>query len=217
MIRRPPRSTLFPYTTLFRSYATDVGPLRFITLDTVNPGGRDAGSVGDKQLAWLRSQLAAADSQRRLVILFSHHGPRSLDNEVLTPNPFDPQGSDLPRHHADEVLEVVNAHRGVIAWVNGHTHDNVITARSGGAGGGWWDIGTAAHIDWPAQSRLLDVVDNRDGTLSIFGTMVDHEDDPIAAFARELAGNDPQAGFRSGTGSAQDRNVELLLPHPFAR
>src|SRR3712207_7311619 len=23
MIRRPPRSTLFPYTTLFRSYATD--------------------------------------------------------------------------------------------------------------------------------------------------------------------------------------------------
>src|SRR5688572_31866131 len=24
MIRRPPRSTLFPYTTLFRSYGTDV-------------------------------------------------------------------------------------------------------------------------------------------------------------------------------------------------
>src|SRR2546428_9911389 len=29
MIRRPPRSTLFPYTTLFRSYfALDAGPLR---------------------------------------------------------------------------------------------------------------------------------------------------------------------------------------------
>src|SRR3712207_7924176 len=25
MIRRPPRSTLFPYTTLFRSYAREVG------------------------------------------------------------------------------------------------------------------------------------------------------------------------------------------------
>src|SRR3989454_6832287 len=25
MIRRPPRSTLFPYTTLFRSYITDLG------------------------------------------------------------------------------------------------------------------------------------------------------------------------------------------------
>src|SRR2546430_6764655 len=27
MIRRPPRSTLFPYTTLFRSVAVGVGPL----------------------------------------------------------------------------------------------------------------------------------------------------------------------------------------------
>src|SRR3712207_9552420 len=28
MIRRPPRSTLFPYTTLFRSRATHAAPLR---------------------------------------------------------------------------------------------------------------------------------------------------------------------------------------------
>ena len=27
MIRRPPRSTLFPYTTLFRSNATAIGPI----------------------------------------------------------------------------------------------------------------------------------------------------------------------------------------------
>src|SRR2546422_1730689 len=30
MIRRPPRSTLFPYTTLFRSYAGPAVPLSFI-------------------------------------------------------------------------------------------------------------------------------------------------------------------------------------------
>src|SRR3712207_8791413 len=29
MIRRPPRSTLFPYTTLFRSPRRMVGPMRF--------------------------------------------------------------------------------------------------------------------------------------------------------------------------------------------
>src|SRR5205823_10158827 len=29
MIRRPPRSTLFPYTTLFRSYSISVGPTVF--------------------------------------------------------------------------------------------------------------------------------------------------------------------------------------------
>src|SRR3712207_8847521 len=30
MIRRPPRSTLFPYTTLFRSQLTDANLLRFL-------------------------------------------------------------------------------------------------------------------------------------------------------------------------------------------
>src|SRR2546423_4919435 len=37
MIRRPPRSTLFPYTTLFRSDGVDKGPLRKLAERT---GGR---------------------------------------------------------------------------------------------------------------------------------------------------------------------------------
>src|SRR3712207_7982255 len=32
MIRRPPRSTLFPYTTLFRSYPDEVGVERLATI-----------------------------------------------------------------------------------------------------------------------------------------------------------------------------------------
>src|SRR3712207_7136886 len=38
MIRRPPRSTLFPYTTLFRSYV--VGPLSIEFFDVVKGVGR---------------------------------------------------------------------------------------------------------------------------------------------------------------------------------
>src|SRR5256885_10010199 len=34
MIRRPPRSTLFPYTTLFRSYATQQGEISFCAYNT---------------------------------------------------------------------------------------------------------------------------------------------------------------------------------------
>src|SRR3712207_8636669 len=37
MIRRPPRSTLFPYTTLFRSYMTADNPLLEPTLERVAP------------------------------------------------------------------------------------------------------------------------------------------------------------------------------------
>ena len=33
--------------------------------------------------------------------------------------------------------------------------------------GGFWMIKTAAEADWPSQSRLLEVMDNQDGTLSI--------------------------------------------------
>src|SRR5215211_293562 len=38
MIRRPPRSTLFPYTTLFRSVATDV-PDHLVGQVLMHPGG----------------------------------------------------------------------------------------------------------------------------------------------------------------------------------
>jgi metallophosphoesterase (TIGR03767 family) len=192
-------------------YASDVGPLRFITLDTVNPGGLDSGSIGEAQLQWLEAQLAEAQQQRKLVILFSHHGLRSLDNPNEAPDPLNPADSDLPRRRADEVLARIAEFTCIIAWVNGHTHSNVIQPQST-----FWDIGTAAHIDWPAQARLIDVVDNRDGTLSIFTTLFDHDDDPVASFARELGGNDPQKGFGAGSGKVEDRNAELLLPHPFA-
>jgi metallophosphoesterase (TIGR03767 family) len=193
-------------------YTTDVGKVRWIVLDTVNPGGYADGSIGDGQLNWLRDRLSEAQKDRKLVMLFSHHGPRSLENPAQNPDPLDPDSTDLPRHQADAVLEAVNEFSCVIAWVNGHSHSNVITPRSS-----WWDIGTAAHIDWPPQSRLIEVVDNKDGTLSIFATMVDHEDGGVVGFARELMGNDPHAGFSHGTGEEADRNVELLLPHPFAK
>src|SRR3712207_8769326 len=42
MIRRPPRSTLFPYTTLFRS-APEPGPLGANSLVVVELTGADAG------------------------------------------------------------------------------------------------------------------------------------------------------------------------------
>src|SRR5258708_26826915 len=40
MIRRPPRSTLFPYTTLFRSYeARNVWALNFVCTQALGGGG----------------------------------------------------------------------------------------------------------------------------------------------------------------------------------
>lgn len=213
---------------------------RLIGLDTVNPGGFSEGSIGAAQLAWLEQRLievssthldAAGEEVRtgnedRLVMLFSHHGLRSLENPNSAPDPLEPASNDLPRVLADEIEALVHRFPNVIAWVNGHSHANIIVPRKSPTGkSGFWDIGTAAHIDWSCQSRLIDVVDNLDGTLSIFCTMVDHDapivpgsDDDVlrlASISRELAANDFQAGFASsGPGKPEDRNVELLIRRP---
>src|SRR2546426_4664197 len=57
MIRRPPRSTLFPYTTLFRSVHHDVGPQQFHPRIGVEQRALPdrAPSVGDRKSTRLNS------------------------------------------------------------------------------------------------------------------------------------------------------------------
>src|SRR2546426_3903655 len=63
MIRRPPRSTLFPYTTLFRSPDSAEGRAgRFKTAQTVHRDG--AGAIADIMLPKLLSPAADRKSTR---------------------------------------------------------------------------------------------------------------------------------------------------------
>src|SRR2546422_2129945 len=75
MIRRPPRSTLFPYTTLFRSYRIldSVDPLRAAGLDLVilTEPGTDAGELPAERV--LRAGNDAAED-RKSTRLNSSHG-----------------------------------------------------------------------------------------------------------------------------------------------
>ena len=134
-------------------------------------------------------------------------------------------------------VELLNRYPHVIGYVAGHTHDNNIqpfTRTAGPAAGTvWWGIETSAVIDWPTQHRLVEVMDNEDGTLSIFGTILDHAStatappgcaaplctstfdlDDLASLGRTLAYNDPQAGDGTGEGAPEDQNVELLVFDP---
>ena len=146
----------------------------------------------------------------------------------------DPRRS-TPLHRGTDGARTVRSLFGgtpnLIAYVAGHTHANRVTFQRG-----FWEINTASHIDWPQQSRLIEIMDNRDGTLSLFGTLVDHaaplavagaaQADPfsprgLASLARTLSWNDPQRegvegseGDASKSGTRSDRNVELLLRDP---
>jgi hypothetical protein len=84
----------------------------------------------------------------------------------------------LDRVNGTTVRDLLLRFPNVVGWVNGHTHHNDVQphARAAGAavGGGFWEIDTASHVDWPQQSRVIELVDNGDRTMSIFGTIVDH-------------------------------------------
>jgi len=228
-------------TTGVAYWHKDEGLFRMIGLDTVNPGGHSDGSIGVAQLAWLETKLKEVSSRYydtsgnevttgnpdSLVMLFSHHGLRSINNPFNSPDPFDSSNNDYPRRSASDIEKLVQRFPNVIAWVNGHSHKNIVVPRRAtGKNHGFWDIGTAAHIDFGCQSRLIEVTDNRDGTLSIFCTMIDHAapvvpagDDPVlrlASISRELAANEYQENADDGRGRAEDRNVELVVKSPFA-
>jgi metallophosphoesterase (TIGR03767 family) len=196
-------------------YAYPVGErVLVVSLDSTNQAGGVPGSVGSRQLAWLDRTLAAHDD--RYVVVLSHHPSDEMDN--LVPDPRAPRE---PRHDGRAVADVLHAHPNVVAWVNGHTHHNRITAHGHDEPRrSFWEINTASHIDAPQQARLIEVADNRDGTISLFTTMLDSDapvavgyDDlsgpGLASLYRELSFNDPARRNRGG--SMGDRNTELLL------
>ncbi len=195
-----------------------------IVLDTVNPGGLSNGSLDSAQLAWLKTQLAAAAG--KIVVLFSHHTIGTMDNTSLAP------GEKGPRILGPQMTTFLLGYPQVVLWVNGHTHVNAVVPHKRTSGtGGFWELNTASHIDWPQQSRLVEIMDNHDGTLSVFGTILDfvapHPDPAklqtpaqLAALSRLLSANDWQertghsATVDGRRGETSDRNVELLVPDP---
>ncbi|MEA2192884.1 MAG: hypothetical protein QOI73_3005 [Solirubrobacteraceae bacterium] len=223
--------------------------IRMIALNTVAEGDRlnSNGNLDDPQFRWLQRELRAAADRHELVVVFGHHPIASLTNGAADEDAGDcalravtGPGCDLdprssrPLHLGGDLRALLLAHPGVIAYVAGHTHKHRITPFQRAGGGGFWGIETSSEIDWPIQSRLLEVMDNRDGTLSIFGTLIDHAatlatpptgtpagdfaPSTLAAIGRELAYNDPQVGVEDGAeGRPRDRNVELLLPDPRPR
>src|SRR3712207_7160558 len=66
MIRRPPRSTLFPYTTLFRSYGLYLPEFERVWLRFVD--GRPVSSITTRFLEWCSERLAEAGKKVWLLI-----------------------------------------------------------------------------------------------------------------------------------------------------
>lgn len=200
-------------------WKTDLTPsIRAFGLDTCNQVAGPDGAVPDVQFQWLRAELARAQAESKLVLVFSHHNSDTLENRAQRP------GDDEVLHGAEEFVDLLLQFPVVVGWLNGHTHLNQILAHRGERGG-FWEITTASCIDFPQQQQAVELVDNRDGTLSIFTTVLDHASPvtpgssgsylDLASRSRELAANDWAEDPVMRRGSPLDRNTELLLPAPF--
>jgi metallophosphoesterase (TIGR03767 family) len=226
-------------TTLY--YTFDMGPgIVGIMLDTVDRSGKDGGSIGSVQAKWLEKQLqknssryidekgklATTDNADRLIVLFSHHNLMTMDNDTSISGDPDPDKMLGPA-----IETMLLRYPNVILWVNGHSHINRVWSHRGfnqnaPLASAFWELNTASHIDFPQQARSIEIVDNQDGTLSIFGILLDHlappETDPakldvlgLASISRELSRNDPDFDAAFQIGAPADRNVELLIDRPF--
>lgn len=216
-----------------------VGPaVRFIALDSNNTFYGADGSMEQDQWDWLQAELARHSTRYldasgtvvennsatdQLIVVLSHHTSWTMDNTQVDPN------SPVTLYHGPQVVDLLLRFPNVIAWVNGHTHENRIDAHPATSkllGGGFWEINTPSCIDWGQQSRMIEIVDNRDGTLSLFTLVVDHAADPavskgdfsqanLASISRELSANPWFWDAAAGLGGPDDRNCELVIKAPF--
>lgn len=233
-------------------YAWSPNPgLRFISLDTSAEGnavrGGAEGNLDDPQYQWLRGELRKAKSSKQLVVVFGHHPVRRL----IVPTPDEVAGScssgaavgcdpdprkSTPIHRGPDLVKLFDANANVVAYLAGHTHVNRIRPCGSTCSkkGNWWSIETTSSADFPQQQRLMEIMDNKDGTLSVLGTPVDHAGaiglpgptgdpavtaafnlDQLAALSRTFSSNDPRR-YRNPAGGTGDRNVELIVRDPFA-
>lgn len=203
-------------------WKADVGPnVRLFGLDTCNQVVGADGAVPQDQFDWLKAELEALRGTSIFGIVLSHHNSGTLENTAVPAI-----GPSQNLIHAEEFIDMLTQHPNLVAWLNGHTHINTIRAHPRSGGGGFWEITTASCIDFPQQQQTVEIVDNRDGTISLFTTVLDHlspaswrqgdfSQEGLASLSRELASNDWIANPLMRLGSPLDRNTELLLPAPF--
>jgi hypothetical protein len=233
--------------------------LRFLVLDSITDNcGVFAevcfeGSIDDQQFQWMRDQIQQAAGMQQYVLAFSHHTLRTMrspdgdpteqpvhygerrdrrDNQPQNPSP----GATLEELYCESP--------NVIGHVSGHEHLNLIEHHPCGKGadqdatpgpGDFWEISTASHMDWPQQSRMIELVDNGGGRMSLAVTILDHDGPPnagnakpsefargdageqvlkLASISRELSYNDYQ-NSRGTMGGMNDRNAILPLAQPW--
>ena len=243
--------------------------LRWIVLDTVTDECGSPfcseGSVDDAQFQWLDQQLAQAQDNGEYAMVFSHHtlktirwpstdpseAPVHYGQRIDRDNPANPQNPASP----ETLEELFCRYDNMLAHITGHEHANYVrhyTCEQDSppvtlprATHDFWFISTAAHVDWPQQSRIIELIDNGERgriegetTMSLVLTMLDHAGDldpcggpgtrtscapfaPGGQYVTRLAGvarelaYNDPQGGRASRGDPEDRNLLIVIDRPW--
>lgn len=165
-----------------------------IMLDSCNPNGNlenqdlaPNGSLGSIQISYLeqelnkrhstyynnQGELVRTNNKDELIMIFCHHTIETMNNTFTSPTTFD---NDPERVDGKVFTSILWRYPNITALVCGHTHKHDIKfyPNPTGKSQGFVMINTASHIDWPQQSRIIEVGENCNGTISIYTTVINH-------------------------------------------
>ena len=155
-------------------------PIKMIVLDSTDAteqslGIAQSGSMDNLQFTWLHEELVSAAGNQELVIVVSHHRLADFHEQ-----------SEVP---AQMIKDLLLSSKNVILHLTGHGHTDSKTLQTVSGQDGYWELMTASTIDFPLQSRVLELVDENNGYLSIYVTNFDHNsaEATLAFKARQLA------------------------------
>ena len=190
-------------------YSIEIGAVKLIVLDTVNQFGGWQGSLDEEQFFWLENEIAKSD---RPVVLASHHPLMLMFND------YSPNSQKSRRVCHEELRTMLLRYPQLILWLAGHEHrHHVEWVRAKGSDAskdGFWLVETASHIDWPQQSRTVEVVRDSQGNIFIGLTVIDHgglSDYGLAATPLEIAGLS-----RTISANVWQKREELGAKHSFS-
>lgn len=151
-------------------------PIRMIVLDSTDAAkNTPLGSMDEHQFTWLHEELVSAADQHELVIVVSHHRLQDFH--------------DKRKVSGEMVKDLLVSSDNVILHLTGHGHRDRKSLQTANGEGGFWELMTTSTIDFPMQSRVLELVDEHNGYLSIYVTNVGHNSaaTTLASKARQLA------------------------------
>jgi hypothetical protein len=200
--------------------------LRFIALDTTADVGGADGNVDHPQYLWLARELRRARRRGQLVVVYAHHPLEMMGNRTpdelagrFDRDPRDSRPIHLGRTGRASLRALLMRHPNVVLYLAGHKHYDRVWPNFRRDGRGFWQVITNALAGAPQEARLIELMDNRDGSVSIFTTMLAHAAPPNtpAWISRELAWGRRSGGRGAAGRGGPMRNVELVVRDPRRR